>query len=736
MPSLKTLANFDGTAGRTPFGGVTADAEGNLFGTTLQGGADSEGTLFELPATAGGFASTPVTLFSFDGANGQFPTGSLAADAAGNLYGTTLGGGPGGAGVVFQVPKIDGGYADAPVTLASFSFAEDGGAPFAGPILDAAGNLFGTTSGGGTNGFGTVFKIDKTALGYAAAPTTLISFDGSNGRSPDAGLMIDAAGNLFGTTVLGGEHNAGTVFEILMTPLGYASEPTTLVSFDGSDGQFPESGLIMDADGNLFGTTSRGGANGAGTVFEILNTSLGYAGLPITLVDFNGNDGRSPEGSLLMDAAGDLFGTTSLGGTNNAGTVFEIPKTALGYASVPTTLASFGQSYGITPRAGLIADASGNLLGTTLESPTPDGGGTVFQVTDSGYHIPCYVAGTHLMTPAGETLIESLMPGDLVQILSGPDITTCAIRWIGHRHIDLCRHPQPETVTPIRIRPHAIGPAMPHRDLLVSPDHAILVEGKLICARQLVNGTTVCRETGWRSVTYYHVELDHHAILMAEGLPAESYINTGNCSLFADSPKPLVLHPDLTDAAAHPTREAASCAPFASAEADVRPIWQHVADRSAILGYSAANLATTTDACLHLRCGSKRIEPIVADADRAVFVLPPGLSEVQIVSRAQPPSEARPWLEDRRRLGVRINRIVLRDSCELSDIPLDNPRLTDGWWAVETEGRSISRWTNGCALLPLPELSRPVVLEIQLAGTMLYTLPIAGSAAAKRPVAA
>ncbi|HTI79541.1 MAG TPA: Hint domain-containing protein, partial [Acetobacteraceae bacterium] len=245
-----------------------------------------------------------------------------------------------------------------------------------------------------------------------------------------------------------------------------------------------------------------------------------------------------------------------------------------------------------------------------------------------------------------------------------------------------------------------------------------------------------CRETGWRSVTYYHVALDHHSILIAEGLPAESYINTGNGSLFANSPMPLVLHPDLTDAAIHPTREAASCAPFASAEADVRPVWQHVADRSARLGYPVVNRATTTDAGLHLLSGTKRVESILTDTDRALFVLPPGLSEVQIVSRAEPPSEARPWLEDCRRLGVRINRIILRDGCELYEIPLDDPRLTDGWWAVERDGRSISRWTNGCALLPLSEPSRFTILEIQLAGTMIYASPIAGSATTMCPVAA
>jgi uncharacterized repeat protein (TIGR03803 family) len=195
-------------------------------------------------------------------------------------------------------------------------------------IADASGNLFGTTIGGGASGSGTVFKVAKTSSGYASTPITLVSFDGTNGAGPRAALMADANGNLFGTTSgfpLGGErHGFGTVFEVAKTSNGYASTPTTLVSFDGTNGAAPYSGLIADASGNLFGTTIGGGASGSGTVFEVAKTSSGYASTPITLVSFDGTNGAGPQSGLIADANGNLFGTTFEGGAIGDGTVFEL----------------------------------------------------------------------------------------------------------------------------------------------------------------------------------------------------------------------------------------------------------------------------------------------------------------------------------------------------------------------------------------------------------------------------
>jgi len=382
-PKLKTLVTFAGADGEYPGGSLIADAAGDFFGTTNYGGADGDGTVFEIAKTAGGYASTPTTLVSFTGANGAEPSGSLIADAAGDLFGATAAGGAGGDGTVFEIAKTADGYASAPTTLVSFTSA-NGEYPSGSLIADAAGDLFGTTAGGGADGDGTVFEIAKTADGYASAPTTLVSFTGADGQYPHGSLIADAAGDLFGTTLEGGVNNAGTVFEIVKTAGGYASAPTTLVSFKSRDGRYPEGSLIIDAAGDLFGTTDSGGANHYGTVFEIAKTADGYARAPTTLVSFTGADGAHPLSGLIADAAGDLFGTTAYGGADGDGTVFEIAKTAGGYASPPTTLVSFTGANGMGPESSLIADAAGGLFGTTRGGGA-DGVGTVFKITHSGF---------------------------------------------------------------------------------------------------------------------------------------------------------------------------------------------------------------------------------------------------------------------------------------------------------------------------------------------------------------
>jgi uncharacterized repeat protein (TIGR03803 family) len=211
------------------------------------------------------------------------------------------------------------------------------------------GNLFGTTFFGGANNFGTVFEIANTAQGYASTPITLVSFNGSDGANPSGSLILDVNGNLFGTTNFGGANNLGTVFEIAKTAQGYASTPTTLVSFNGSDGQNPGAGVILDVNGNVFGTTLSGGAQGVGgTVFEIAKTAQGYASTPTTLINFcslpNCADGSEPVG-LIADAKGNLFSTTESGGANNRGTVFEVTGSGFViFAGTPGKPNCFGQS--------------------------------------------------------------------------------------------------------------------------------------------------------------------------------------------------------------------------------------------------------------------------------------------------------------------------------------------------------------------------------------------------------
>jgi uncharacterized repeat protein (TIGR03803 family) len=312
-------------------------------------------------AFAGSTAASAQTLTTLTSlTDGKFPWGSLVVDANGDLFGTTEQGGASGYGTVFEIAKTSSGYASTPTTLVSFDYYSNGGFPRAGLIVDANGNLFGTTYTGGANSDGTVFEIAKTSSGYASTPTTLVSFDYySSGGFPRAGLIVDANGNLFGTTEEGGASGYGTVFEIAKTSSGYASTPTTLLSFDYySNGAYPFAGLIVDANGNLFGIAQSGGASGYGTVFEIAKTSSGYASAPTTLVSFDNTNGAGLDGGLIADANGNLFGTTAFGGSNSSGTVFEI--TGSGFVPL-NPKQSAGDKFAGTPGN---ADCTGKSIST------------------------------------------------------------------------------------------------------------------------------------------------------------------------------------------------------------------------------------------------------------------------------------------------------------------------------------------------------------------------------------
>ena len=375
--TLTTLVGFNGANGDEPTD-LIADSNGDLFGTTVAGGANGDGTVFEIVKTAGAYASTPTTLVSFNGANGDLPRGGVIADLDGDLFGTTELGGTTNFGTVFEIVKTPAGYASTPTTLVNFG--ADGIDPEAGLIADFNGDLFGTTDAA----IGTAFEIAKTADGYASTPTTLVSFDDGSFEIETlvSSLIADSNGDLFGTTDIGGANGGGAVFEIAKTAGGYASTPTILVSFNGTNGDGPLGGLIADSNGDLFGTTDSGGASGDGTVFEIAKTAGGYTSTPTTLFSFNGGSG-SPEGDLIMDANGDLFGATFEGGAENDGTVFEIAKTAGGYASTPTTLVSFNHADGDGPSVSLIADSNGDLFGTTDNGGASNFFGTVFEIASS-----------------------------------------------------------------------------------------------------------------------------------------------------------------------------------------------------------------------------------------------------------------------------------------------------------------------------------------------------------------
>ena len=324
----------------------------------------------------------------------------------------------------------------------------------------------------------------------------------------------------------------------------------------------------------------------------------------------------------------------------------------------------------------------------------------------------CFAAGTMIRTEQGEVAVESLLPGDRVVTQSG---AFRAVRWIGNRRIDFTRHPDPSRVQPIRIRRDAIATGMPNRDLLVSPDHALFIDGGLVAARLLLNGGSVVREANTRAVHYFHVELDAHDILFADGMPAESYLDTGNRGMFENAGLPMILHPDLSG---QQCREIASCAPLITDEAALRSLWHCVAERAESIGHPVPAVVTTRDPAPCLMVAGKRQRPVIADDGRYVFAVPHGAGEVRLVSRASAPCDVMPWVEDRRSLGVMLRRITLHcgDSCQ--DIAPDHPILGAGWWPVEGGRGEIWRWSDGNAALMLP--ADTTLLEIHIGQGKVY----------------
>ena len=306
-------------------------------------------------------------------ADGAGPQAALVVGSDGNLYGTTSSGGANNAGTVFRLTP-----AGQETVLHTFGSAGDGASPYAGLTEDAAGNLYGTTTIGGANGQGAIFKV-AAATG---AESLVYSFGASStdGTVPYGGLLIDSSGNLYGTTTGGGPNGAGTVFAV--NPA--TGVETVVYAFSGlKDGSAPYAGLTGASDGNLYGTTSAGGANGNGTVFRLTPGATG--GAFTTLYSFGsggGNDGSGPESRLTLGRDGNFYGTTPQGGDYNGGTVFMI--TPAGAESVVHSFSGAGylagSTDGATPYAGLTLGSNGRLYGTTIAGGAY-GTGSVFQVT-------------------------------------------------------------------------------------------------------------------------------------------------------------------------------------------------------------------------------------------------------------------------------------------------------------------------------------------------------------------
>jgi uncharacterized repeat protein (TIGR03803 family) len=338
----KVLYSFAGGAdGANPEAGLLQAADGDFY-ATASSGANSAGTVFKLTP-----AGVVTVLYSFTGVpDGKLPTSGLIQAVDGNFYGTTFSGGANDSGTIF---KLTPGGVEA--VLYSFAGFPDGANPNAGLIQAADGDFYGATGGGGgsASSVGTLFKL--TPAGVETVLHTFVGFP--DGANPEAGLIQASDGNFYGTTYYGGANGSGTVFKLTL-----AGVETVLYSFTGiPDGANPYAGLIQAVDGNFYGTTYRGGANGAGTVFK-----LTPAGVETLLYSFTGGtDATNPNAGLIQAADGNFYGTTYSGGANGAGTIFKLTP-----AGVETVLYSFtGIPDGANPNAELIQAVDGYFYGTT-----------------------------------------------------------------------------------------------------------------------------------------------------------------------------------------------------------------------------------------------------------------------------------------------------------------------------------------------------------------------------------
>lgn len=382
-PVLSNIVSFNGTNGSGLQTALISDSAGDLFGETESGGSGGEGTVFEISKTSTGYSNTPITLFNFSanspiGFSGGQQTG-LVADTAGDLFGSTMNGGVNGDGTIFEILKTSTGYASTPIVL--INFFQIPGNDTLGPInrqlaIDSEGNLFGQNNfsvlqlvkndSGYSNALsvifnsanssvpvsapfvvdtsgnvfgvsaGVVFEIKKNISGYAA--TVLANLNQQTGYAGDGPLLIDGSGNLFGVSETGGKNYSGTIFEVSKTSTGYSSTPTVIANISGDS--LPFGSLSMDGGGDLFGTIGGSYVGGGlyGSVFEIAKTSAGYANTQTVLVSLSNVNGEGPNSGLIIDATGHIIGTTS-------STVFEV--------TLPSTGAAHAELVGVSPQSHL-----------------------------------------------------------------------------------------------------------------------------------------------------------------------------------------------------------------------------------------------------------------------------------------------------------------------------------------------------------------------------------------------
>jgi hypothetical protein len=365
-----------------------------------------------------------------------------------------------------------------------------------------------------------------------------------------------------------------------------------------------------------------------------------------------------------------------------------------------------------------------------------DATGFSLQVIDGNSYLTaiCFLPGTQIRTASGEVAVEDIRIGDQVVAYRHEtgENELRDVTWIGKQSARVrAGVPVDQAGYPVRVLKDAIAEGMPARDLLVTAEHCLFFDGKFIPARMLVNGRTIFFDQSFTNYDFYHVETENHAVIYAENMRTESYLDTGNRRGFSQ-PGQVVRFP-----AAAKTWADDAGAPLATDSVTVKPIWDAIADRAGAIAPAndaVATVETTNDPDVRIVAGGRTIRPTSIDGARLCFVLPRNADRIVVQSRSVRPAERQPWLDDRRDLGVAVAGIRLRTGSEWKDIAVDHPSLGEGWWDVEQSGAQAWRWTDGDAELSLGSRTGMTVLELVLHATAEY--PVVAEQAAVEPLRA
>ncbi len=558
-------------------------------------------------------------------------------------------------------------------------------------VYDAGGNLLAVTSASFTvsGSGGTTTFTSMGTLPYATS---------ASGSSYEIHSLSQTGGNYTALYVDWRSQNPSALYE--GTPSLYTSVVNTTIS---------TSAIRLASDGTT----------GIGTVPSITGLPAAETGTdqaafaPFSHVTIGDSDATTSVSATITitDANGVL---TDANGILSGSGLAKVPNTSGTYtlaATTTTAMTSEIDALRFTPTKSQVV--YGNTVSTKLSIAINDSDGSVSAQTTLTVQATCFLPGSLIATPLGDVAVEMLTAGDIVMVQEDGRMVPRAVRWAGSGRISAEQTAANEAAFPIRIRAGAFGPDRPRRDLLVTPEHCLLTEVGLIPARMLVNGGSILIDRQIPAYNYVHLELDRHGILLAENLPVESYLDSGNRNLFADAVETHVAPQSLA-------------APLAIAPKQAEPIWRALALHArGVLGFSLSECASayldgrtpdastaSVDTTLRLLLADGRELAASRHAgDRHMFHIPRGAQPVRLLSSAFVPSERiGPFIDDRRQLGVPVTRIVLWHGLEERVLPADGLGL-EGWHALEAG----YRWTNGAGTLDLPPAGEDAFLDVHLA---------------------